>query len=385
MPSHVIPLLALAKKLDRDRFECWFMVNQQLHGLVEATGFRCVEIDRRSPENIDLELRALREVMPDVIIDDLSLTTAITSRIVGKPRISIVRTGTLPYEKKIEGYEHSSRLEIIFEEMKGKELDLLAEWKPKNTSDLFLADMHIVPSIPSIESLPSELRGDESYVYSGSLHLSDEEVSYSVKEVPEFSVLPYDTIDDFIRQNRHRKIVFFTYGFARPSEISRRSRQCIKAILNNGASVITNIPYEVDESEKAFLLKGDFFPLSQICSQVDAVVHQCGNGMYNFQILNELPGIVLGTKRYDRDQIARQLERLGAAVYLPADDEDDHFHREFDKSIRVLLEDSSSLWHRQRNVLRELKNELELTSNNFNLERVIEQSIERSERKRRSG
>ncbi len=96
MPSHMIPLMALARLLNGNLFECTFLLPQLYHGYARSLGFNVLDIDRKLSDRTTPEMTAIASCNPDVIVDDLSYTTAFSSRLTQIPRISIVRKGILP-------------------------------------------------------------------------------------------------------------------------------------------------------------------------------------------------------------------------------------------------------------------------------------------------
>ncbi len=65
--------------------------------------------------------------------------------------------------------------------------------------------------------------------------------------------------------------------------------------------------------------------MHKACSHVDFMVHHCGSGTYSYQLMHQVPAIILGSRLYDRDEIAIRLNELGAACYLSADLEEGFF------------------------------------------------------------
>ncbi len=46
MPSHIIPLMALARQLGKNIFECAFLLPKLYHAYAQSLGFTVLDIDR---------------------------------------------------------------------------------------------------------------------------------------------------------------------------------------------------------------------------------------------------------------------------------------------------------------------------------------------------
>lgn len=371
MPSHLIPLIALAQQLSPEQFDVAFLVPKELHGYLGHNGLAIINLDHNIENKLTPELMAIGEFDPDVLIDDHNYYTAFSSRIMNKPRISIVRKGSIPFEELTAHYRHSSGVAEYFESLQTMNLAAMGLWEPTSVSDLFKGDAHIIPSIPSLEALPAVLQGDEAYVYAGPLLLGDEhmsgELTYTKETVAD--------IEQFFTRNGERKLVYFTKGVADPPEILARAEGCLKALMEmEDVAVITNIKTTLPVDEQRYYFNR-FLPMNLVCSHVQLMIHQCGSGAYNYQLLNEVPGIALGSKCYDRDDVAMQLERRGTTAFIKADQDETAYLAAFKVALEELLDHSSEIYLQQKAALAKVKEEVLSVQQQFDLSRIIRRVI----------
>jgi hypothetical protein len=299
---------------------------------------------------------AFAKFKPDVLVDDLHFTSAFSTRFAKIPRISIVRKGILPHEEYKPGSVHSSPVIDYLDKLKKIDLPSYGIWKPEKTSDLFVGDVNIIPSIPSIEALPEKLKSDSSYVFSGPLLLSDEEIMKNLEYI-NFSNKTFKDnrteVEEFLNRNKTRKIVYFTYGITKPNEIADKANSCIEYLLKQGFAVITSVNHVVnlseDESSRLYFFPA--LPMHMVCSRVHMMIHHCGSGTYNYQLLNQVPSIILGTNCYDRDEVGMQLHKINAGTYLPSDLEQEVFQKEFQDAVADLQDATSKKYLEQKSVL----------------------------------
>jgi UDP:flavonoid glycosyltransferase YjiC (YdhE family) len=372
MPSHLIPLIALAKKLPKEAFTVTFLVPHELGEYIRNNHFDIMSLNNKY-DKLTQELIAISSFDPDVIVDDHNFYTAFSSRVMNKPRISIVRKGTIPGEKLSPGYTHSSGVNEFFEsisKMKHKGLDL---WRPGTISDLFTGDINVIPSVPELEVLPADLKNRETYIYSGPLLLTDQQMAGSLS----FSSDVITALDTFIMNNKGRRLVYFTKGIADPAEILNRASACVHALLSNeNTAVITNIRIE-GAYDKSRCFSNNFLPMNTICARADLMIHQCGSGACNYQLINEIPAIVLGSKCYDRDDVAIRLQELGAALYIPADLPNDAYYARFNECTQLLLQEDSEARIEQKRALKKIREQVEKVQMEFHFENLVYEAIER--------
>ena len=373
MPSHIIPLIALAKKLNKNSFQTAFLLPKIYHKYVRGFNLDVLEIDMRLEDRTMPEMIAFSKFKPHIVIDDLSYTTAFSTRFAEIPRISVVRRGIIPYEKNTPGYKHSSDAIRFLESVEKLNLPTLGMWKPNTIAELFIGNVNIIPSSSSIEELPDQLKDSTSYIYSGALTLPDNEV---MENLPLLSDRYEDNryrVEDFFDNNKDRQIIYFTHGLIEPAEIASKAHFIVKLLLDKGAAVITNLQGYVDlnEERKNRFFTAPVLPMGFICLHVNLMIHHCGSGTYNYQILYEVPAIILGSRCYDRDDVAAQLDKQGAAIFLSADLSEDLWYTKFQKAIGCLLNPDSEELQAQKKALAVLNLELKQTSESFNFGDIV--------------
>jgi UDP:flavonoid glycosyltransferase YjiC (YdhE family) len=375
MASHLIPLICLAKKLDKSEFETTFLVPEIFHNHVESNGLNVINTNRLLEHGLMPEIKAASGFQPDVIVDDLNYYCAFSSRILKKPRVSIVRKGILPYEEHTRGYKHSSEVIEYFQGLAEINLAKHGMWQPKSVSDLFVGDVNIIPSIPSVDVLPDVIRGDERYVYSGPLLLDDEEMSGPMTYAEKMEA----ELDDFLDRCRDKKVVYFTIGIDDPTEILNKAQHCIVSMLRDETvAVVTNVSHaaEIDGALASRLFFSEFLPMNKVCSRIDLMVHHCGCGAYGYQLKYKVPGIVLGSKSYDRDDIAKQLDKCGAVHYLPAELDFDDFSQRFNMHVQQLLDASSTAYAAQKAAIMNLNDEIISVGTAFDFGKIIRDVVQ---------
>ncbi|SHN36094.1 glycosyltransferase [Mucilaginibacter sp. OK098] len=379
MPSHIIPLIALAKQLNTESFETAFLLPAAFHKYVRKFNLKVLEIDRRLQDKTTPELIAFSKFKPDLVVDDLNYTTAFSTRFAGIPRVSVVRRGIIPYEKNTPGYQHSSEAVQFLDAISKLDLPGLGMWKPDTVADLFVGDLNIIPSIPSIEELPDELKQDNSYVYSGALTLSDNEIMENLTSLSEEYKDNQQAVKNFIDKNSERQVIYFTHGLTEPTEITGKAHSVVKLLLDRGAAVITNLQgyNDLNGEQKGRFFSAMVLPMQLICSHADLMIHHCGSGTYNYQIKYQVPAIILGSRCYDRDDVAKQLAQKNAAVFIPADLNDELWHEKLEKTITSLLSTGSEDYKDQKNALAALNLEMKQTSAAFNFGDIILKALKR--------
>lgn len=230
-----------------------------------------------------------------------------------------------------------------------------------------------MPSIPLVESLPSRLENKSSYVYAGPLLISDQEMMGPLT----YSGDIFGMIDAFFTKNADTKIVYCTVGLSEPSQLITRAQRCIRYLLDHNLAVITNVidlPLD-DAGQQSRLFASGYLPMDQVCSKVDLIIHQCGNGVYNYQLKHKIPGITLGSACYDRDDVAMKIEKLGAVGFIPAGLDDEAYNEKFSEMVRQLLDPSSEEYMTQKAALLKLHEEMIHVQQNFDFEKIVNQLI----------
>lgn len=369
IPSHAIPLLSLANKLNVKDFEYSFFLPKGLKEDAELLNINFLDIDNEYEEGLLSEMQAFSSFNPDVVVDDLSFSTGFSTRLLEIPRVSILRKGIFLHDNYNDEFKHSSSVVKWLKRLKELNISSHGLWEPQSIPELFVGDMNIIPSIPSVEVLPPKIKSNKIYQYSGPLIIGDQ-------------VRPNDVerIKDFIKKNNDKKIVYFTGGIVNHEmdfEVQRRLTDCIKVVLDKGAVIITNLIDIVDKhfngtdlySNKIFCM--GHLPMHLICSKVDVMVHHCGSGAYNYQLKYQLPSVIFGSARYDRDEVGARLDELGAAEFLPANLNEDAYYQKFDSVITALLDSNSELTKKQRRSLSKLFIELEMVENKFDFGKLL--------------
>jgi|GEM_PF-5662099 len=363
MPSHIIPLVALAKMLDTQLFDLAFLLPTNHHPLVKSLGFTVLNIDRQQG-GLSVENKAIELFDPHIVVDDLSFTTAFSTRLRKIPRISIVRKGIIPLEAHSPEFRHSSNIDEHFNKVY-KTASAESFWTPGSPAELFIGDVNIIPSIPSIETLPSTIENKDTYHYAGPLLLDDVALMKGLDL--QIGGTRYadnrEKVMQFLDNNAGRKIVFFTQGLTDIGEITTRAQTALQLLLNKGLAIITNIGKFNFDSPHFF--SDTFLPMHMICEKCDFMIHHCGSGTYNYQLLYELPAIILGSNCYDRDEVAMKLQEQGAAHYFPANFEKAAFYRDFNKIVDLLIDAESSFYQAQKQSLHTLNSEITHTREAF--------------------
>ncbi|GAA4331939.1 hypothetical protein GCM10023149_37990 [Mucilaginibacter gynuensis] len=373
MPSHIIPLIALAKKLNKDNFDTAFLLPKAFHAYVRAFKFNVLDIDKKAEDRTTPEMIAFSKFKPNVVVDDLSYTTAFSTRFGQIPRISVVRRGVIPHEINTPGYKHSSKAIQFLESIEKLNLPSLGMWTPKSIADLFIGDVNIIPSSASIEELPEQLKQDTSYVYSGALTLADDALMGNLTLLGAQYEDNRAKVEAFVNTHADRPIVYFTHGLTEPTEITNKAQFIIKSLLNKGVAVITNFEDNsgISEEQRKLIFAAPVLPMQFICSHVNLMIHHCGSGTYNYQVLHEVPAIILGSRCYDRDDVAKQLNKKNAAVFISADLSDDLWYAKFEKAAESLLNPGSEEYQAQKSALALLNSEMRQSSTDFDFGDVI--------------
>lgn len=242
--------------------------------------------------------------------------------------------------------------------------------KPKSVSDLFKGKANIIPSIPSVEPLPEELKSNGSYIYSGPLTLGDNDM-VGPDSLSEDVIA---SVEKFLRANEQKKIVYVDLGIDQPKTVVEKITPCINALLKRpDIAVITNfISFECENRDaQSRLYSAGFLPSNLIYSKAHLVVHKCGSGTYGFQLNYQVPAIIMGSNFYDRDEIAKRLEELGAADYLPASLDKNECFRLFDQYATQLLDKTTDKYSKQKNSLAKLGQEIQEFQGSFDFGGII--------------
>ncbi len=360
--SHLIPLVSLFRQLGGKVESAFFLsepMKQQQGALLKAAfGLHIL----RSTHNytISSELAAYSEFGPSIIVDDTDLVTAYARQIQPLPRVTILRTGVFPnMPPKNLQHEHSMGHTV-------DQMPSVASYGFKtygNFRDFFEAEARIIPGIRSVEIVDETLKNDPASHFSGPLLLED------------MDVLPRQPLEQFLRRNGDRKRVYLTYGVTQRRDTPVAVLEGIRTMLRNGIAVVSNV-----EAGRAALLaefpvtyfNAPYLPMHYVCANVDVVFHHCGSGAYHYPLLHNRFSVTLGTRKYDRDDVALELERLGVAKHIPSPLENPDFLQAFCACVDryVIHADYDRAGVQAK--LRSLQEEIRRTQAEFDFAQVLE-------------
>jgi UDP:flavonoid glycosyltransferase YjiC (YdhE family) len=359
-PSHLIPLLRLNELIRRPGVTTAFLLDQkgkdtygQMLVNMGITVLQCTY-----GYTISSELAAYHVFRPDVVVDDCSFTTGYCCQLRSIPRVSIVRTGTFPFTEPMhKDHQHSLPVDIN----KLPDVSCYGLTACKSLPDFFKADAHVVPGIRSIEVMPKQLRDTSSYYYSGPL-IMDGIIHVSGELV------------DFLRQHINDRKVYLTFGLV--AEPTHEMIECIRFLLDSEIAVVTNIPVgNLTEGQQQFYFTQPYLPMRYVSSKVDLVIHQCGSATYHYPILEKVPGITIGTEKYDRNDVAVRLEELGISEHIPSPNETKTFIELFKTKVQSILNESGQRRAARFDRLEKLKEEVISTSNAFDFMSVVDRAL----------
>lgn len=367
--AHLIPLLSLNRMLDGSPVETAFLLPRGFHKLLRSLGVNVLDIDHNG---FRTELKAYKQFRPDVVLDDASLTTGYAAKLSRVPRVTIQRTGMFPGGRPRDP-RHRHSMSSRIDASNFPDVSFLGLAQPRSFSDLFEAEVKIVPGIRSIEALPPALEEDPSYFFSGPLIMDDYLVDHlrqDREEVGADGLRDFDLLEEFLSLNRQRKIVYATFGtVARAGPLIK---ECLGYLLGKGVAVVSNIQLDgLAQHEQPLYYYAAYLPMHFICSNVDLVIHHCGSGTYHYPIIHDTPAVTIGTKCHDRDDVAARLAELGASTHLGAPDECEDFVEAFRRTMDLYLDESGSYLRDKKAKTSELRGEIERTSSSFSLEGAL--------------
>lgn len=377
--SHLIPLYILEMRYVRKirGINNFFLVNNNVQSFFKMQNISCVPINYSLEEKIvknnnpDLmreylienEKKAFDLVNPKIIIEDNSFTTTLIAEKNNIPRVSIQRTGIFrSIDKKFRNKSHVHSMQ------KGSNIKR-AEFLP-NINDIDISyskdishlhffqkysnpKVKIIPGIPSIERLPYNIENEDSYFYSGPLIPMDK---------PSRNLS--DKLDNFLNNNKEKKIVFITTGTIDKTPIDRY----IEFFVKQNYAVITTCDYQINKKYSKEIFFSRLLPLNYICSISNLVIHQCGSGMYHYPIINKVPSITIGTQCFDREDIALRLQELEVSAHIPhPEDNEDYWNIFLDV---IDLYEKNNLINYE--MIDALNKEIDITTENFNFQEVID-------------
>lgn len=376
--SHSIPLIALSRMLDKEDFKTSFLLPRGKHQLAARLGLNVIDIDYLSTwqNSFRTELRAYKLFSPDVVVDDTNSTTGLTTAFVKLPRVTIQRTGLFPGSVPCDpGYEFS----IKFDMKQVPDMTFMGLPQPQKFSDFFNADYKIVPGIPSIEQLPPSLSSDSTYFFSGPLLLEDD----LTEQVVDLSARANGAhsaegtlaaLDRFFAEHAQRRKIYITFGTV--AQAGPQILSCMRRLIRQKTAVVTSIPVEgLSAEEQKYCFYAPYLPMNYVCKNVDLMIHQCGSGTYHYPIIHRLPTITIGTRTYDRDGVARCLQKLGVSIHLKAPEELADFEEEFQSAIEQCYESNGALVAKARQRMAALNEEISRTAADFNLASILQKAV----------
>jgi hypothetical protein len=378
--SHFIPLYVLNNKLSKNnQIKNYFLVNKTIQKILKIKGIPFVQnnyaLNNKLIENLEskkindyilkIEKEAFDEIEPKVLIEDCSFLTPLIAEKKNIPRISIQRTGI--FRSIDESYRNSNHTHSIQKGYYSEKSNFDPTSKSKerngfNNLDNYFLEQYpkpkakIIPGIPSIECLPNNIKDRESYFYSGPLIIKDKP-----------SVILSNNMKDFLMSNKQKSIVFITTGTVDQTPVEKY----IEYFVKRNYAVITTYNHKINEVYKEEVFYNKLFPLHYICKISNLVIHQCGSGMYHYPIMNRKPSLTIGTRCYDREDIAQRLQKLRISGHIPhPDDNSNHWNifiemvNKFEKNILV-----------DYNMMDKLRLEIDVTMSNFKMEKVIQYAL----------
>jgi hypothetical protein len=386
-PSHFIPLAKLYQRLDPARYDAafllpkvspeWLRRSAMERYLPRAEYYYCGDfyshfdipvLPVRRTYSVAAELQAYSVFDPDVIIDDCNLTTALTSQVIRKPRVTLLRAGTFPTDAA-----HDSGLRNTLNDM----IDTVRIppdgrlTKPDSVAGFFVADAYIVPGIDAIEPGHPASADRARTFFSGPLILDEQEEC----------IFQSEALDTFFADNRELHSAYVSFGVDPSRGFDSRLIECFRCLLEAGFAVLTNVPLlkvggdDLLAAAGKRLLVESTVPLHRVTASADLVIHVAGSAMYHYPLLHLTPAITVGTRALDRETIARKLESFGLSLHLPAPSETEGFVELFKNAIERFVQGQypfdtglpARLRAHQQNILR--------ATSEFELSQVIETAL----------
>lgn len=379
--GHVIPLLALDRSLRGTGVETAFLLPRYIHEFARKLGVRVLDYDYTyedwvfNSKTLRNELAAYGEFKPDVVLDDNNFTTGVASSLTGLPRVTVLRPLPDPGEK-LNGRKYLINLAVPDIKM-WPDVTFLGLKQPEFVTDLFKAEVTIIPGMKSVEAIPPRLEHGALIHFSGALLLDDESSSHLLSSIEGTDPSDYanvESLEKFFDANRGRKFAFMTLGTVASPDAS--TYECLRYLLDSGVAVMTTIKIErltPEQRDRYYFAR--WFPMHYVCSRIDLAVHHCGCGTYHYPLIHKVPTVTIGTGWADRDDVALRLQALGASAHIPHSEKAEQFRTSFEQGVAGFLNDSSVTLERAKASLETLNQELNETASRFRLEQVLEDAL----------
>jgi hypothetical protein len=249
--------------------------------------------------------------------------------------------------------------------------------QPKRIEDLFDATLSVIPGVRSIEALPASIHEDPRYIFSGPLLIEDHHIEQMERALypAGHDFMSRAAIENFLNRNRGRRIVYVTFGnVAVPKPEARES---IRRMLKSGVAVLSNARVEnLSAAQTELFYHSAYFPMHLVCSAVDLVVHQCGSGTYHYPLLHEKPAVTVGSRCFDRDDVALRLRELGVSAHIADPKEEPMFVEKFMELIEAEFNRSGQDLVQRRKRIADLRAEIERAREAFRFEEVLRRAVE---------
>lgn len=391
--SRLIPLYVLEKRyLKRQKdVRNFFLVPSYYHEELKKINVTVVDIDNSidynkltkllkddSNENIEEKFvigdrlknniyKAIKSIKPEIVIEDMEPFAVLPCKENNIPRISLQRTGqfrSLPESKRNPKHVHSCEKSnfdskvydasimlghrIYDDNDRKKDLNLIYQYPD--------SEAKIIPGIKSIEVLPTNIKNRDSYFYCGPLTVEDNPSSKMIED-----------LEVFFESNKGNKIIFITTGLVDNTSIN----EFIDILFDKNYAIISTVDIVVNDNNKYKFLYSSILPLNYVCSKVDLVIHQCGSGIYHYPIMNEVASITIGTRCYDREDVAIRLEFLNVSKHVPHALDDPQYIDVFKNCLELFEKDKLCNFES----LKKLKEEIYETMLSFDINEVIQYAL----------
>lgn len=372
---HLVPLIALSRQLDPARCQSAFLVPRAYHARLRGLGLTPVDIDYRPEHAFRNEMAACWGFRPDVVVDDLSMTALFSCKLAGKPRVTVLRTGAFPgAAPKDATHRHSSEApggsHVAFDAAAQAPRGIAGLRTPTTIAEACAAEIGIIPGSRSLEVLPEALDGDPAFIHAGSLGVPDSDIPVPGPSNEAGAAV----LSAFLDRQGGRKVVFATLGSVLKAHAGMH--EALRYLLEKGAAVISTVDVpDLPSCLQERFHHMPFVPMNEVCRRADMMVHHCGSGTYQYAINHELPAICLGSRCYDRDDIALRLDELGVARYIPYMENAATLAGRFREAFDSCMGGERPWYDTARKGLRELRLENESTAACFDFEKVLERVV----------